>query len=219
MIRIIRNKLSIIPKASNAEEYDKQMNDVFEFCRGKDDSGMVKEILFQKICPIPSDLKEGSKEKDDWLLNNWGTRERAFNACWISDYEMIFDTFWQPAIPIIYKIIEHFPNIDFSFKYSSSKTGANAGEIYTSKGHTFFNREKDYSKRAYDIAFELRPHLKALYTLSMNTDTYEYDTSDIMAEIAQNGYYRDTDGAILVGVDDKNKPLFDSINDINDLPF
>ena len=129
---------------------------------------------------------------------------------------MIFDTFYYPAIPIAYKIMKHFPNIDFSYKYSSSKTGANSGEIYTSKGSVFFSKEKDYSKRAYDIAFELRPHLRDLYTLNMTTHTYDYDTSDIKAMIAQNGFYKDIDGTMLIGVDDKKKPLFDGPDD---LPF
>ncbi len=216
MLRIIRNKLSIIPKASNAEEYDKQLDDVFRFCRGNDDKGVMKEMLFQKIAPIPEGFDPESRELDDWLLHNWGCRDRAFNACWISEDEMIFDTFYYPAIPIAYKIMKHFPNIDFSYKYSSSKTGANSGEIYTSKGSVFFSKEKDYSKRAYDIAFELRPHLRDLYTLNMTTHTYDYDTSDIKAMIAQNGFYKDTDGTMLIGVDDKKKPLFDGPDD---LPF
>jgi hypothetical protein len=34
--------------------------------------------------------------------------------------------------------------------------------------------------------------------------------------IAQNGFYKDTDGTMLIGVDDKKKPLFDGPDD---LPF
>lgn len=215
MVRIIRNQLSIIPKTDNPEEYEKQINDVFNFCRETID-GVTKEMSFQKIAPIPEYLKDESKEKDDWLLNNWGTRERAYNACWISDDEMIFDTFWHPAIPIIYRIIKQFPDIDFLFKFASDKTGTNAGQIYTSKGSVFLQQERDYSRRAYEIAFELRPHLKALYTLNINSNTYDYDVSDIMASVRANGYYREKDGTMLIGTDDKKKPLFDGPDD---LPF
>ena len=217
MKRIIRNKISIIPPNSlNADEYKKQIDDVYKLCRGIDDNGNMKEMLFQKIVPIPDNLDKDSKETDDWFLMHWGTRDKAYNACWISDYEMIFDTFWNPAIPIVYALIKKFPNTDFCLKYASDKTGTNSGEMYSVNGNIFINKEKDYSKQAFDIAFELRPHLKALYTLSMKTNTYEYDTSDIRAEIEQKGFYKDSDGTLIIGTDDKEKPLF---NGIDDLPF
>lgn len=198
MIRIIRNKLTITPKATNSDETKKQIDEVFRYCRGEDEKGQMKEMLFQKISPIPTNLKSDSKELDDWLLNNWGTREKAYNACWISDNEIIFDTFGEPAIPIAYKIMRQFPDIDFKFEYASNRTGTKTGTVYTSKGHTFFSKEKDYSKRAYCIAFELRPHLGALYTLNMETDTYEYDVSDIKAELATKGFYKEPDGTMLM---------------------
>jgi len=217
MKRIIRNKISIIPPSSlNADEYKKQIDEVYNFCRGKDENGNIKEMLFQKIAPIPEYLDKDSKETDDWFLMHWGTRDKAYNACWISDYEMIFDTFWNPAIPIVYALAKKFPNIDFSLKYASDKTGVNSGEMYSVHGNIFVNKEIDYSKQAYETAFELRPHLKALYTLNMKTNEYEYDTSDIRAEIERKGFYKDSDGTLIIGTDDKKKPLF---NDVDDLPF
>jgi hypothetical protein len=60
------------------------------------------------------------------------------------------------------------------------------------------------------------PHLRMLYTLNQRTGTYDYDTSDFRASIEQNGYYKDQDGTILIGCDDKQKPLFD---EVDDLPF
>ena len=197
------------------DERKKLIDDVFNFCRGTV-RGVMKEMVFQKIAPVPDYLEEGTKEKDDWLLNNWGTRDVAYNACWISDNEMIFDTFWHPAIPIVYRIMKQFPNIDFTFKFSSDKTGANVGQMYTYNGNIFFSQEKDFSRFAYEIAFELRPHLQALYVLNMTTDNYEYDTSDIMSMVKANGFYKEADGTILMGLDDKKKPLFD---DLDDLPF
>ena len=44
----------------------------------------------------------------------------------------------------------------------------------------------------------------------------EYDTSDIRAEIERKGFYKDSDGTLIIGTDDKKKPLF---NDVDDLPF
>ena len=218
MLRVIRNKLTITPKTSDSEKYKERINDVFKYCRGKDGDTM-KEMMFQKICPIPENLKPESKELDDWLLTNWGCRNRAYNACWISDNEMIFDTFCRPAIPIAYKIMKEFKDIDFSLKYASSKTGTYSGEVYSSDDTFYFVKANDYSKTAYEIAFELRPHLRDLYTLNMATNTYEYDTSDIRAAIEQNGFYKGFDGTFIIGLDDKNKPLVDVNNNPDGLPF
>lgn len=216
MTTLIRNKLKIIPNAYSKEEYSKQINDVASFCSAMED-GVRKNMCFTKITPKPIDLKTESKEEDDWMLKNWGTRFKALNACWISDEEMIYDTLWNPSLPIIIKIIKHFPNIDFEFKFASKRTGLKAGEINASGGKIIsFKRFENYSREAYETAFELMPHLRMLYTLNQKTGNYDYDTSDFRASIEQNGYYRESDGTVLIGCDDKRKPLFDGVDD---LPF
>ena len=216
MATLIRNKLIITPNAHSEEEYDKQLNDVAKFCMCLED-GYTKNMSFTKIAPMPINLTPNTKEEDNWLLKNWGTRNKAINACWVMEDEMIFDTFWNPSVPIFIKIIEKFPNMDFIYKFASKRTGQKAGEIIASKGKIIhFNVFPNYSRKAYETAFELMPHLRALYTLNMTTHTYEYDTSDFKAQIDQNGFYKDQDGCVLIGCDDKNKPLFDTTND---LPF
>ena len=216
MVTFIRNKLKIIPNAYSEEEYLKQVNDVAKYCLSVED-GVVKNMCFSKITQKPNIFKEGSKEEDEWYLNNWGTRNKALNACWINDEEMIYDTFWNPSLPIIIKLIKTFPQTDFEFKFASKRAGTKTGKIEASKGKIItFERFKNFSKEAYEITFELMPHLRMLYTLNMKTNTYDYDTSDFDAQIKQKGYYKDTDGSVLIGCDDKKKPLFDNFNE---LPF
>ena len=216
MATLIRNKLTIIPNAYSKEEYDKQINDVASFCSALED-GKRKHMSFIKICPKPLNIEIGSREEDDWMLHNWGTRFKALNACWLSEDEMIFDTFWNPAIPIFIRLAKKFPNVDFNFKFASKRTGMKTGEIAASGGKVIlFNRFDNFSKEAYETAFDLMPHLRILYTLNLSTGTYDYDTSDFRAAIEQNGYYKDQDGSILIGCNDKRKPLF---GDVDDLPF
>lgn len=216
MATIIRNKLKIIPNSVSKEEYYKQLSEVEEYCSAIED-GTLKIISFNKISPKPISFISESKEEDDWYLKNWGTRFKPLNSCWISDEEMIYDTFWNPSIPIILKLINKFKNVDFKFKFASKRTGTKTGEIIASNGKIIkFNRFENYSKEAYETAFELMPHLKMFYTLNQKTGTYEYDTSDFMMQIAQNGFYKEDDGTVLIGCDDKKKPLFDNVND---LPF
>lgn len=216
MVSLIRNKITIQPHARDKEERKKQIKAVSDFCEAIED-GVRKNISFNKISPKPTCFEADSKEEDDWLLKNWGTRLKALNACWISDDEMIFDTVWNPAIPIFIKIAKQFPDIRFIFQFASKHTGRIAGEIEADNGEIKdFDRFEDYSIQSYETAFELMPHLIAQYTLNMHTGTYTYDTSDFRAEIEQKGFYREADGTVLIGCDDKNKPLFDTTDD---LPF
>ena len=217
METLVRNKLIIIPQAKTAEEYNKQLCEVGDYCEAIENGTKKVVLSFAKIAPKPTNLKPESKEEDDWLLNNWGTRNRAFNSCWISDNEIIFDTFWNPAVPIFIKLVKQFPNISFEFNFASKRIGTKAGTISAAHGKiTLFKRFKAFSREAYEMAFELMPHQRAFYTLNMRTDEYEYDTSDFKAVIGKEGFYRDSDGSVLIGCDDKKKPLFDTADD---LPF
>jgi len=216
METIIRNKLIILPISYSKEDYSKQIKEVADFCKAKED-GVEKNISFSKIAPKTIEFGTNTKEEDDWLLRNWGTRTKPLNACWVTDNELIFDTFWNPAIPIFIKLIKKFPHIRFAFKFASKRTGQKAGEINASEGKIiYFKRYKSYSKEAYEMAFELMPHLTMLYTYNQKTGTYDYDTTDFRATIEQKGFYKEDDGTILIGTDDKRKPLFDSTSD---LPF
>ena len=199
MASILRNKLKIIPNAYSEEERLKQINDVAAFCSATED-GVRRNLSFANIAPKPTGFTPESKEEDDWLLHNWGTRTRALNACWLNDEEMIFDTFWNPPIPIIKKIIENFKDIDFEYKFASKKAGTKAGEINASGGEIIsLNLFEDYSVEAYETAFELMPHLKEQFVLSLKTNNYIYDASILNASIEQKGFYKDEDGTILIG--------------------
>ena len=82
MVTLVGNKLTIIPNAYSEEEYSKQINDVAAYCSAMED-GVRKNICFTKITPKPVGFESCSKEEDDWMLRNWGTRFKALNACWI----------------------------------------------------------------------------------------------------------------------------------------
>lgn len=216
MTKIIRNKLVIIPnKALSKAEIKAKINEVADYCKGEE-RGFKKEMSFSKISPKPNNLVKDSKEEDDWYLYHWGTREIAYNVCWVSDNAMIFDTLYNPACPIACKIMKHFPDVNFSFLYASDKTGRTTGELKQMDGKIYAIIPRDYCKRAYDIAFDLRPHKRALYTLNSETGTYDYDMSDILHEVGMNGYYQESDGTMLIGLDDKGNLMYDPSDD---LPF
>lgn len=120
MTKIIRNKLIVIPQSKS--NINKQLEAVKQFCRSVE-NGFIKGLSFEKIEPSPSYLISDSKEEDDWRLKNWGTRFKALNAFWIREDELIFDTFWNPPVPIIAKISDSFPDIIFVLKFSSKIAG------------------------------------------------------------------------------------------------
>lgn len=186
---IIRNKITIMPNAD-----DGQINELLSLIKGKED-GQDKLVCFTKISPKPITLKTDSIEEDNWLLNNWGTRNKAFNTCWASDNEIIFDTEWHPSIPIFCKIVKMLPHINLTFTWASDKAGVNTGTIYSNKGNLDVKTYSDFSKMAYETGFELRPAYRQIYTYNDKIDSYEYDISDFIHIAKEKGVYKDTDGS------------------------
>lgn len=195
----IRSRLTVIPVSETDIENEKQVNAVFDFLRGEED-GEMTAFAISKVIPKPNHLISDSVEEDDWLLLHRGTRDKVKNACIIGDKDntLLFDTTWRPVLPIMYILAKKFPNIDFIYEYTSHHAGKSAGIMYVSQGEVITAEPfEDYSKEAYDVAFELRPHLKMLYKWNASTGQYEYDTSDFQQALSIQGFYTDRDGVTI----------------------
>lgn len=216
MAKIIHNKLTIIPQTCNDTKLFEEANEVLDFCGGVED-GFKKAMCFSLIKPKPGNLKFGTKEEDDWLLHNWGTRYKAFHTK-VSEKkdEISFDTYWHPAIPILIELSNKFPHVFFFFEFASNnKIGTCTGEMAVFEGRIeYMLHYDDYSSDAYEKAFDMFPEIKTDYVKNIKTGTYTHDISEILVTIEENGFYRDKDGTILIGTDDKNKDLFDTTDDL-----
>ena len=74
----------------------------------------------------------------NWRIDNWGTK---WNACDSDVFinTIYFDTAWSFAAPVIGKLSELFPDIDFFFKYADEDIGRNCGSGTASKGDLVYD--------------------------------------------------------------------------------
>jgi Ferredoxin-like domain in Api92-like protein len=96
----------------------------------------------------------------DWSIENWGTKWNAYgqNDKRNTHSEIYFETAWSAPVPVIKKLSELFPHVEFELTYADEDTGSNAGILKFKNG----NIENSYipdgqSKNAYDIYFSLHP--------------------------------------------------------------
>ncbi len=109
----------------------------------------------------------------DWAIENWGTKWNAYDCEKESDNVYVFDTAWSPVPSLIKMMSKEFPNVVIDYMFSDEDTGSNCGNIIF-KNDTIIDEElpENGTKRAYEIAFELRPHYKEYYKLV--GDNYVY---------------------------------------------
>ena len=152
----------------------------------------LEDFRFERISPLPH-INEAEKESafyDDIVLKRWGVRNEPINSGWVNDIDFIFDTDTTTPIPIFAKIIEKFNDVRFEFKFSSEQIGKYCGIINAKDGKiTSVVKYPDYSKLAYETAFELRPHTQYEHKLNAITNTYEYNIEDIVECVQENGVF------------------------------
>jgi hypothetical protein len=104
---------------------------------------------FKNIIPMPSDeeLIDMGTNSYDWAIENWGQKWYIDQADWEdwddTCYRAYFDTAWAPCTPVILKLIELCPGLDFTFEYYEPGC-AFLGWIYASDGEVYENVEISY---------------------------------------------------------------------------
>ena len=94
----------------------------------------------------------------DWRIINWGTKWNAYETdidcpC-DGSIELHFQTANNGVIPIIEKLVEMFPNLEFVYKYADEVIACNCGEAYGVDGNASFNFTEDDSDEAMALYIE-----------------------------------------------------------------
>ena len=181
--------------------------------KGKMDKvhSFLENISFEKIAPLPQTREDekASDHYDNIVLEKWGTRNEPTNAGWVNDIDFIFDTDTTPAIPIFISIVEHFNDLRFEFKFSSETIGRTCGTLNAMNGEiTSVIIHPNFSRAAYETAFELRPHAQYEHKLNQTTNTYEYNIEDIVDCITENGVYSEDRNTELILLDANGNEVF-----------
>jgi hypothetical protein len=73
-----------------------------------------------------------------WQIDNWGTKGNACE-CYINSNYICYQTAWSFSEPILEKLSELFPNVEFLFKYADEDLGCNCGSGVATNGNVTFD--------------------------------------------------------------------------------
>ena len=114
------------------------------------------KVLGEKIFNIA--LQCGSIDWYDWRISNWGTKWNAYeteiDSCSDGSVEIYFCTANDGAIPIIKKLVEKYPHLEFIYKFADEVIANNCGEIYGIDGSVSLKFPEDESDEAMALYIE-----------------------------------------------------------------
>lgn len=120
----------------------------------------------------------GSPSWYEWAYANWGTKWNAYGYDENEDYsnndELSFQTAWSAPHPILTKLSEMFPDIEFTHKWADEDIGANCGERTYLAGEVIGEDIPDYGKRSYEFAAEVLDCDLLDYGLVINATDTDY---------------------------------------------
>lgn len=111
----------------------------------------IGTVDFNKIIPMPDDIYRGDlgpKERElygdknwmDWRIGNWGTKWNCYGYEESFDYSQTdslwFQTAWSAPHPILQKLSDMFPEIEFRHQWADEDIGYNCGQ------HRYFGGER-----------------------------------------------------------------------------
>lgn len=110
----------------------------------------------------------------EWANHHWGTKWNACETNRTNYNEIIFVTAWAPPYPVIRKLAELYPNVNFEFEFAEEQTGYWSGRIEIEQGSIVEEMEyPEYSKEAFEKSFELCGG-EEFYEFDEESGTYKY---------------------------------------------
>lgn len=106
---------------------------------------------FQRVVPIPDEVKVGSSALVAWAYDNWGTKWNAVEpsgqvldmARGRRKVTLRFDTAWSPPLPVVRKLISDYPLLDFTLRYWEGGMQFR-GELRGRRGQEVGHRQMEY---------------------------------------------------------------------------
>ena len=124
-------------------------------------------------------LQYGFIDWYDWRINNWGTKWNAYDTdvdcCGDGSVELYFYTANHGAIPVIKKLVEMFPDLEFTYKYADEISPYNCGEGYGVDGRVSFKFAEDGSDEAMALYIECWQDEWDNFKKTENGWTYSWD--------------------------------------------
>lgn len=138
----------------------------------------IGTVDFEKILPMPDTVQE--HEVIDWHIGNWGTKWNAYGYDSSVDYSksenLEFWTAWSAPHPVIQKLSEMFPDIEFIHEWADEDLGVNCGKRTCWKGDVYEEYYPETNKECMQFACSVwgeTPENMG-YAFDRETRSYEY---------------------------------------------
>ncbi len=166
----------------------------------------VGSVDFNKIIPMPDDA-----DSYNWCIANWGTKWTSYGYTADSgfkDGKLTFLTAWSAPHPILQRLSEMFPDIEFEHEWADEDIGMNCGRyVYydgerTEEYYPESNRERiEFAARVMDSdPSEWCLYLNASETDYVNFSDEEFEVIEIEGQTAMFTNSRMTDADIPKGL-------------------
>ena len=130
---------------------------------------------------LDNQIQYGATTWYEWSIANWGTKWNVEEGSLLNEDNILtFDTAWSAPAPIIRKLSENFPSIEFLHEWSDEDLGNNVGRVtYKSGLPVEIDLPEPYSAQAYELAFEIQgiEAADACLRFDVKEGTYVYDES------------------------------------------
>ncbi len=166
----------------------------------------VGSVDFNKIIPMPDD-----SDSYDWCIANWGSKWNSYGYTadtGFKDGKLTFLTAWSAPHPIMQRLSEMFPDIEFEHEWADEDIGMNCGRYAYYDGERIeeyypeSNRERiEFAARVMDSdPSEWCLYLNASETDYVNFSDEEFEVIEIEGETAMFTNSRMTDADIPKGL-------------------
>ena len=154
-----------IPKSSE-EAFLKMRNDV------KPDEWELGRTAFQ------NQIKYGAADWYDWRIGNWGTKWNAYGYEKGVDYSeneyLCFETAWSAPHPILDKLAEMYPDIEFMHEWADEDIGQNCGMFEYEEGTRSMEYYPNTGKERIEFAAKVMDSSPEDWNLYLNASGKDY---------------------------------------------
>lgn len=178
-IEMVKEYLKNVPK--EFQEKEGSYDDFFGDLKKHGDEILnpdKKEIWELGVKAASNIVKYDAPTWYEWCIKNWGAK---WNACGYDgsppEFEnncISFQTAWDAPLPIVKKMSEMYPDLEFTMEYADEDIGHNCGR-YTFKGGNLTNLFKPKEGReAYEFTAKIWDYDLSDYSLHLNIPRTAY---------------------------------------------
>ena len=133
-------------------------------------------IDFEKVVKPPNTPEYHKTGWYDWNTEHWGTKWNAYNQEQRDDNTIAFDTAWNFAEPVIRRLSELYPDLDFGASYID--------ELWNFAGRSSFSE----GKRIYHEDVECAPDNEDFIDLHTTVLGYPLEQNEEIADLPATAY-------------------------------